>query len=106
MNKTKKIFHVEVAGKEWLDRINGNSYCAVRIVVTFDDKSQQTTLIPMRYGYGDYYLQVAAEKMAELGMIAGDCHLWQAAKDQNFVLSKHIEKGCRKAEVNTFGKGE
>ena len=53
-----------VITKEWFDKVNGNSYCAVQIT---DNRTGKTFKLPFQYGYGSYGEQRATEFLKEYG---------------------------------------
>lgn len=50
---------IEVTGKLWFDRQNGNTYCKSEISI--DGKLWGET--GFQYGYGDFYMQAAGEML-------------------------------------------
>jgi len=64
-------FHID--GRRWFQRTNGNTYHSVRI---YRDGALLVTLGPA-YGYGDHYLQTAAEWLQANGYPEAQGHtLW------------------------------
>ena len=53
-----------VTSKEWFDKANGNSYCAVQIT---DNNSGEMFKLPFQYGYGSYGEQIASEFLKDYG---------------------------------------
>ncbi len=60
------IERIEVQGREWFDRVNGNSYCSARVLV--DD--ELVAVIPFQYGYGHAFEQYAGEELARLSIVS------------------------------------
>ena len=58
-----KINFLVIDGKRWFDRINGNTYHSVNVVVNGIQK-----YIPLTYGYGEHYLQTAVESLISDGI--------------------------------------
>ena len=87
----------QVIGKQWFDRVNGNSYCAVRVY-----KDGETILtLPFTYGYGDYYLQYAKEELVKAGTIPQEMAMTHC--NELFNQQELIE-GCKKRDVMAWGK--
>ena len=96
-----------VQGKEWFDRINGNSYCSVRVYW----EGEEVARVPFQYGYGDFYLQVARDALE--GWFPPDTvtrhdngmglPLWRVAENVGFRLDSHIARGRSKREVKEWG---
>ncbi len=59
------IERIEVQGREWFDRVNGNSYCSARVLV--DD--ELVVVIPFQYGYGHAFEQYAGEELARISVV-------------------------------------
>ena len=81
-----------VITKEWFDRINGNSYCAVRIT---DNNSGEEFALPFQYGYGSYGEHIASEFLKEYG------------EEFDYLREiAHTEKveNCLKRDVKAWGE--
>lgn len=79
--------------KEWFDRVNGNSYCAVRIT---DNTSGEEFALPFEYGYGSYGEQRATVFLKDYG--------------EEFDYLREIASttkidGCLKRDVKEWGIG-
>lgn len=59
---------VFVDGREWFDRINGNSYFSARIYVD----GKEVARVPFQYGYGSAYEYAAAWALQDLGLLPDD----------------------------------
>lgn len=70
---------VFVDGREWFDRVNGNSYFSARVYVD----GVEALRIPFQYGYGSAYEYAAADALADAGFIPSDPHaaLWRRVED-------------------------
>ena len=81
-----------VITKEWFDKANGNSYCAVRIT---DNNSSEVFSLPFEYGYGSYGEQRASEFLKEYG----------EQFDYLREIASHTKvDGCLKRDVVSWGK--
>lgn len=96
----ERIEDIQVIGKEWFDRVNGNSYNAVRFDVYVAGKNGDRTInivLPFTYGYGDYYMQRVSEYCIEhFGLNRMDVH--------NLTTSNHIVRNLKKSEVIAWGQ--
>lgn len=54
---------ITVIGKRWFQRTYGNTYNSARILVD----GVQVAYLPESYGYGDFYMQRAADWLEENG---------------------------------------
>jgi hypothetical protein len=59
---------IQVIGKRWFDRKNGNTYFSTDIYVN----SEYEYAIPISYGYDQMYLQAAFEWLKDAGKIGED----------------------------------
>ena len=100
-----KYKHIlEVNAKEWFDKSAGNSYFSA--VVVLDDVV--VAELPFQYGYGDHYLDMASEKLDELGVIDNPRKgqnemresLWRYCQDNNIKLISHKRENCLKRELS------
>lgn len=79
--KIEKSLFIE--GREWFDKVNGNSYFSARIWVD----GAQIAILPFQYGYGDQFQHEAQKKLLDLGWLpqAGKSNgLWSIAKELGF----------------------
>ncbi len=93
--KTKKII---ITAKEWFDKVNGNSYFAVRIEL------ENTNLyIPFTYGYGEAYLYKAIDLLIKENYIPATVqNVWMLenyCNDNKIVLYYGIQRNCLKREL-------
>jgi hypothetical protein len=72
-----------IEGREWFDKINGNSYFSARIWVD----GGQIAILPFQYGYGSQFEYEAQKKLLELGYIPQEeknAGLWSIAQKLGF----------------------
>ena len=78
---TKKIKRsLFIEGREWFDKVNGNSYFSARLWVD----GGQVAILTFQYGYGDQFIYEAQKKLLELGYLPQEnknAGLWSIAKD-------------------------
>lgn len=82
-----------IEGREWFDKVNGNSYFSARIWVD----GGQVAILTFQYGYGDQYLYEAQKKLLELGYLPQEGKnrgLWSIAQELgfDFYSAKSIAK--------------
>jgi hypothetical protein len=85
--------------KEWLDKVNGNSYFSVQIEST-EDKNFLIK-IPFQYGYGDQSFYTAREILKEKKLIPTDYTFPSELPIKHIKIDK-----CLKKEVEAFGTGK
>ena len=79
--KIKRSLFVE--GREWFDKVNGNSYFSARIWVD----GGQVAILPFQHGYGDQFVYEAQKKLLELGYLPQEkksLGLWSIASENDF----------------------
>ena len=72
-----------IEGREWFDKVNGNSYFSARIWVD----GGQVAILTFQYGYGDSYAYESFKKLLDLGWIPQEVKnmgLWSIAKQMGF----------------------
>ena len=77
---TRSLF---IEGREWFDKINGNSYFSARIWVD----GGQVAILPFQYGYGSQFEYEAQKKLLELGYLPQEGKsrgLWSIAEEMGF----------------------
>ena len=77
-NKIQRSLFIE--GREWFDKVNGNSYFSARLWVD----GGQVAILTFQYGYGDQFIYEAQKKLLELGYLPQEnknAGLWSIAKD-------------------------
>lgn len=103
--KPKQIKTIDVYGKEWFDKANGNSYCSAVVALNYGMPNAETIVVPFQYGYGDSYNQYAAAAVAEkIGSTFKEVYpLWQFCQDNKIILRSSIQRGCLKREAVAHG---
>lgn len=91
---TRSLF---VEGREWFDKVNGNSYFSARLWVD----GGQVAILTFQYGYGDQYLYEAQKKLLELGYLPQENKnqgLWSIAQEMGFDFYSSKSE-CKKSEM-------
>lgn len=74
---------IHVTGRRWFSKHYGNTYNTVYIYV-----DGVLTVLPMEYGYGEYYLQRAEKWLVDNGVIKPDTsHLRIMCANQGHTFS-------------------
>lgn len=60
-NNGKQIAVIEMMGKRWFDKINGNTYFHAVCNILHTDKTIETLVVPFQYGYGNHWEWVVTE---------------------------------------------
>lgn len=93
-----------IEGREWYDKINGNSYFSARIWVD----GEVVGVLPFQYGYGDQYQYEAGRWLVEEGYLPKDekRHLSFITRELgvDFYAKKSETKKREMFTVNTYRK--
>jgi hypothetical protein len=89
---------VEIATREWFDKINGNSYWSAHATVTTTPQELGLTYVfTFTYGYGDHSTSAVLDTLAKLGEIPSTHY--RDLKNSGIMVISHKRTGCRKAEL-------
>ena len=86
---------LQIIGRRWFDKINGNTYHAVQVILNHN----VVYTSPMTYGYDDHYIQTAANWLRENGYInLGDKYtpLWKVEEMIGFKLITSVRDGLKR----------
>jgi len=90
---------ITIHGKEWFDRINGNSYHSVRVYV-----DGIAHALEFDYGYGSMYEQRAGELLKELGVLPSATCLYSQCAKLGINYNCHKDTKQLKRDVVAWGK--
>ena len=103
------IIAIEVRGKEWWDKLNGNSYWASVVTLTDSDHKTHVFSIEFQYGYGDFYIQQSVKILKELRYI-DDCDQPRSqgvySGGRRVIWTTSMQTGCKKRDVVAWGKDD
>jgi len=93
--KTKKANIIHIHGRRWFDRINGNTYHTVEIIIDGEHAHKSV----MEYGYERAYMQTAQEWLEANGYLPGIKHhengggepLWQYTERQGMKITDTVD---------------
>lgn len=99
---------IHIHGAEWFDSKNGNTYQSSKVYVD----GERVLSCPLEYGYGDHYIEIAAQALHAKGIInRGERHssgawepLWRVCNNQGIKLTYEREV-TTKRRVEAIGKG-
>jgi len=95
--KPSDIIAINITGREWFDKINGNSYNDFTIELALKDGTQvQAIYGVMCYGYGEYYMQRARCTLKLLGLFCPEIpffnHKITGCKKRDLLTEKKLKK--------------
>jgi hypothetical protein len=102
-----KLVNITVYANEWFDKVNGNSYFSARIILNEGSKEETTLLLPFQYGYENYYLQAASEKLEKEGFTpdvekygsGGIESLYNYCQRKKIIFRYNKVENCKKREL-------
>ena len=97
------IQSIEVIGRRWFQRSAGNTYNAVLIRVN----GETVAKLGMAYGYGEFYMQRAANELERLGYMPGRVHYphgggepaWHYFRDRKIPFNYYAHDVQRKRDL-------
>lgn len=94
---------IDIQAKEWCDKVNGNSYCSVRVTIDYGMNTEKVLKVPFTYGYDNYYEQAAFELLQERGLIhETEHHMWML-RNRGIIVRSSIQRNCLKRDVMAWG---
>lgn len=94
---------ITISAREYFDRANGNSSFSARIYID----NEHIAILRFQCGYGDQYIQEAAKKLNELGLIklkrystGGLSPLWRYCRENNIKLLTDKATVTKKEALN------
>jgi hypothetical protein len=100
-----KIKTIDINAKQWFDKMNGNFYFAGSVTVNYGMKGEKTWNMPYQYGYGDQYIQEAAELLEKekvLSFAIASRQLWQYCADNKIILRTDKQDNCLKRDLMRY----
>ena len=94
---------LEIHGKEWFDRVNGNSYNSVQVFVNEGMKNAFSFSIPFQYGYGNYFEQSAIEHLVKVGVLSGKFSHRDRVHSGKLKIESYKTEKCLQREVKAHG---
>ena len=101
-----KIKTIDINAKEWFDKANGNSYFSGIITLNYGTKTAKDYTMPLQYGYGEHYIDIANQYLIKEDLIKGKRHdngsyppLWQYCKDNKIILRTNKQENCKKRDL-------
>ena len=97
-----KIKTIDVQAKEWFDRTYGNSYFSMLITINYQLKNEATIFVPMQYGYGDHFRDMAFKELQKQKYIPvqeNNISYWQYYEDKNIIARHSKHENCLKREL-------
>lgn len=105
MKESKIQRSLFIEGREWFDKVNGNSYFSARVWVD----GEIVGVLPFQYGYGNQYEYEAQKWLLSEGYLPQEGKsngLWTIARELGFDLysSKAYHKKSEMFKASTYHK--
>ena len=95
-----KIKTIDVNAKEWFDRTYGNSYFSMNVTVNYGMKNATTFYVPMQYGYGDHYRDMAIKELQKRKLLPKfKGSFWQYADNKKIICRYNKQENCKKRDL-------
>lgn len=97
---------LDIQGKEWFDKVNGNSYWSAQVTINFGMEDEKTVYVPFQYGYGRTFEYEAMRQLQMDGILSNDEAILTPSRfcaENNITLRSSIKTGCKKADVKAWG---
>ena len=95
--------NLTITAKEWFDKTNGNSYFSARI----ESDGELIAILPFQYGYGNHYIDMAGEWLANNNYMYLPRHangsrkqLWDHCRSNGIHLETFKQEKCLKRELD------
>lgn len=96
------IENIHINAKEWFHKNFGNSYFSGIVIVNKDLENEQVMKMPFQYGYDEQYRYAAKDLISKTNEI--ELPSFSSLRELGIIVKANIETGCRKKEVETYGK--
>lgn len=100
---------IDIQAYEWFDKVYGNSYFAAIVTTNFGLSDQKQIKLPLQYGYGDHYIDMAKMELHEQGFINLEKYgngsmesLWSYCRDNGIILRTSKQKNCLKRDLKNI----
>ena len=101
--KLSELKTIDVYGKQWRDKVNGNSYFSSRVVLNLEHENELIIEIPFQYGYEEAYLFESMDAVKYLfpssRWFKESLQKWQAKDLYKFTLNYGIKKDCKYSDL-------
>ena len=96
-----KVKTIDINVKEWLDKINGNSYFAAIVTVNYGLEDSREIKIPFEYGYGEHSRYRALIEVSKL-YPEFEKKSSQELRDAGVIIRYNKQTGCLKRDLKAF----
>ena len=80
----KNIERIEIIGKRWFDKVNGNTYFTAKVFINDELKLE----LPFQYGYEEHYIHSSFEELKKQNIIdiKDNAAPWRYCEENNIKL--------------------
>ncbi len=87
-----------ITGKQWFDRVNGNSYFSARCTVNFGLPDEYFFAVPFQYGYDSQFEYACYQRLSE----STGFDIIALKYSGKIKVHSDLQTGCTKKEVKAF----
>ncbi len=101
-----KLKTVDLTTKEWFDKMYGNTYFAVRMVLNYGMEDAKTVLLPFQYGYGSHSEHMAFKALIKAGYLKADEMNSPSRyfRENKIIYRYQKHENCLQKDVKNWGK--
>jgi len=100
-----EIKTIDIAAKEYFDKVNANSYFSGIITLNFSLPDQKDIAIPYQLGYGIQYEYTALHQLETENILpVNNKTIWEYCRQNNILLRSNKKRNCLKSEAKNFIK--
>jgi len=104
--KLKELKTIDIQGKHWRDKKNGNSYFSTDITLNFNQPSEKRLKHSFAYGYGDQYefssLELIKEMFPRSKWFKSNWNFnkWNLFEAYGIVVNSSLKRNCFRRELH------
>jgi hypothetical protein len=94
---------LDINARSWFDKVNGNSYFSVQIIIDYDLPTYKKYFLPFQYGYGEQYLWQTLKHLQEIGLVTDNIpHIWKLRENGVIIRTNKINALKRELKEENY----
>lgn len=94
---------IDIQGKQWFDKVNGNSYFAALVTINFGIPDEKIVKVPFQYGYGNAYESESIRQLQMDGILPNEGTLYHSYfTDKGIIIRSSKQTNCKKSELKNI----
>ena len=96
---------IDIQGKQWFDKVNGNSYFSAQVTINFALDGEKTYYVPFQYGYGTSFEYESLRQLQMEGVLPEylPCNPSQFLRESGIILRASKQENCLQRVVKAWG---